>query len=557
MPEGSAIPGLFERLQPRLQALEERRRRLRNTIIGGVVLANLGIGSCITAVDAPFGLAQLPAWRYGPLFFALLALTCFGVAFSRFLVPGVTGYVNYRSRFKKEVVSEVVRAVQPRALYFPDRHLKREVFNGSRLFRTQLDVFRGDDLLQGSAGGTPFECSELEASYTSGSGKSSRTHRVFTGLFFRIDLDRDLAGHTVVQPRSAAGGDRTGMQQVALDEAFDAEFTVFSTRTDEVRSLVTLELRGRLLELPEHAGAPLHLAFAGRIAYAALDYGRRLFEPQIAGAPKEADLKAMAAPLDVADDVVRTLGLDRGRRRPADPGFHASGFTVGGMEAIADRIASAGDVGIDDLSEAVGSSLGAVVGATAAAEPVAPPTHEPFARVTDSGGGLEVRYPMTFGTLLALAIWIALTPLLLAALGTWASPGFGEELSRLLADRAPQWREPAEALLAFPTAFLLGSLFLWWMFGSVLRHRPSVDAIGHDGVSIRRLFRVSPSVLPLSVVRRIDPTNRSLSLVRADRSLLRGGLVMLSPNLRSDVEARWLAAQITQALRRCGWRAAR
>jgi hypothetical protein len=552
MLESVSIALLFEQLQPRLRLLEDRRRGLRNTIVGGVALALLGVGACVTAADPPSTLSQHAAWRYGPLVLSLLALGCFGVGFARFLVPGVTGYVNYRARFKKQVVEEVVRAVQPTARYFPDRHLRREVFDQSRLFRTRLDTFRGDDLLQGAAGETPFECSELEATYTTGSGKSRKTHDVFKGLFFRIDLDRELAGHTLVQPRSAAGGDREGMQPVEIDDSFHEVFVVLSTRPDEARSLLGPELRASLRGLAEQAGAPLHLAFGGRVAQVAIAYGRRLFEPRLAGSLNVADLQAMAAPLSVADDVVRALGLERGRRRPPDPAFHAQGFAVGGMEAIADRIASKGDVGIDDLAEAAGTQARTLVDTVAAAQPLERPART-FASATDTGAGLEVRYPIAAGTVIAVLIWIALTPFVLAGLGTLVSPQLGEELRLFVSERAPGVREPAELLLEYPTALLLVSLFLWWLFAASLRNRPLLVKIGHDGVSIRRLFRPMPFVLPLSAVRRIDANDRSLCLVRTDRTMLRGGFVMLSPNLRSDMEARWLQARISQGLRRCGW----
>lgn len=545
MPNDNRIRGLFERLRPQLQRLEDRRRSLRNTIIGGVVLAALGVGSCATAFDPPFGLAQLPFWRQGPLAFALLSLACFGLAFVRFLVPGVTGYVNYRARFKKEVVAEVVRAVQPAARYYPDRHLKQEVYAQSRLFRTRLDSFRGDDLLQGVAGDTPFECSELETSYTTGTGKNRTTHSVFSGLFFRIDLDRQLGGHTVVQPPQAPGGDREGMQRVAIDDVFEKSFEVWSTHPEEAHSLLDAAARERLLDLADSVGS-VHFAFAGRTAYAAVGYRRRLFEPSLAGALDEAGLAALAAPLGTADAVVRALGLDGRRRLPADPGFHSGGFAVGGMEAVAGRIVAEGDIGIEGLAEAAAAE-------TAAAP--APAPARPFSQLTDTGFGLEVRYPFAFGTLFTLVMFLVLTPVVLATGANWASPSLGQELLGRVAERWPQARVAVAGLFASPTATLLGSLLFWWYFGSWVRYRPALLSIGPEGATLRRMFHPFALQLPLSVIRRVDASNRQVNLVRADRSLLRS-MVMVTPYLPSEAEARWLAAQLRAALKRSGWRPA-
>jgi hypothetical protein len=508
----------------------------------------LGIQSCSLAFEPPGFVATHPAARFGPPVFLALMLFCFGLAIVRFLIPGVTGYLNYRAHFKKDVVASLVRAVQPGARYFPDRHLKREVYDQSRLFRTELDTFRGDDLLQGSIGDTPFECSELDASYTTGSGKNSTTHRVFTGLFFRIDFDRDVAGHTVVKSSEAKGAEPAGMEPVALgDAAFEEAYTVWSTQPDAARALLTPELRERLVELDDRVAASLHFAFAGRTVYAAANYGKRLFEPGIVSSLKEAELRALAAPFAIADDIVRALGLEK-RRRPADAAFHSGGFKVDGMEALAQRITSGGDVGLAEVAE--------VAAAESDSGPIVPPMN-PYPRVTDTGMGLEVRYPATFATLFVLVIGALLTPLLAASVWNLAAgPGFAAQLRPLIASRWPQASALGEIWIEHPTGFLAGSLFLWWMFVGTLMSRPTLVAIDTTGVAIRRLLLPWSLTLPLDVIRRVDAQNRSITFVRSDRGLLRS-MVMASPNLRDDMEARWLAAQLRQALKRSGWIGAR
>ncbi len=541
----SRLRALYQTLQPRLQELDARRVKIRNTIVAGVVTAALGVSSCVTAFDPPAFLASQPAWRFGPMAFALLTLFLFGLAVARMLVPGVTGYRNYRAHFKKDVVAALVRAAQRGARYFPDRHVGRQAYDESRLFRTQLDKFRGDDLLQGTFGDTPYECSELEASYTTGSGDDRKTHSVFTGLFMRIDLDRDLAGHTVVEPAGSKGGARGGMEKVALDDQFDEAFEVWSTRPDEARALLVPELRARLLELHDDAFASLHFAFTGRVVYTAADYRRQLFEPSLATALREKDLAALAAPLDVAGQVVKALGLER-RRRPADASFHSAEVAGGvGMSGLAARMAGA-DVGIHDVMEAVAEE--------SAAAPVIPPAN-PYPRILDTGAGVCVRYPVTVATLMVLAIGALLTPMLLATAWNWASPSFAAELRPLLQNRLPDWSPAGETLIEYPTAFLLVTLFLWWMFVGTLLYRPGQVTVDHAGVTIKRLLVPVSLNLPIDVIRRVDSSNRSVSFVRSDRSLLRS-FVMASPNMPSDSEARWLAAQFRQALKRAGWRPA-
>jgi hypothetical protein len=92
------------------------------------------------------------------------------------------------------------------------------------------------------------------------------------------------------------------------------------------------------------------------------------------------------------------------------------------------------------------------------------------------------------------------------------------------------------------------------MFVGTLAYRPSRLTIDATGVTINRLAPGSVQV-PLGVIRRVDANNRSLTFVRADRSLLRS-FVMAAPNMPSDDEARWLAAELRKALKRVGWRPA-
>src|SRR5687767_10794199 len=97
MIEESRLGSLHQALQPRLQELDARRVRIRNAIVGGVVSVLLGIKACSTAFEPPQSLASHPAWRFGPLVLLALMLVCFGLAVFRFLVPGITGYLNYRA----------------------------------------------------------------------------------------------------------------------------------------------------------------------------------------------------------------------------------------------------------------------------------------------------------------------------------------------------------------------------------------------------------------------------------------------------------------------------
>lgn len=546
--ERARIEGLYQSsLLPRLEQLETRRKALRNTVIGGVALGAAGAGSCVTAFDPPQSLARLEAWRYGPFVLALAAIACFGLAVSRFLVPGVLGYLNYRARFKREVVAEVVRALRPGTRFFADRQLPRLVYDEAGLFRGDLDRYTGDDLLQGKVGETPFEAGEVEASYQKGSSKNRTTVSVFHGLMCRVALDRDLSGRTLLKPPGQMpppGLDDGSLQPLATgDAAFDAAFATWTSDPAASLSLLDDGLRRRLVTLREEVREPLHLSLSGGVATLAVHYGRRLFEPSLAGRPGLEAVEAMAAPLAAVDQAVRALGLDGRRARPADADFFVGPTEASGLEAVT----AAGDADLADLAQALEAP------AAAAALPVAPPAREPLVRLSSLGGETLAEYPVGLALVVVVLLWLASSLLALVCLAAWAQPALAAELARVLAAWRPALADPAGLLETHPTGLLLGSLALAWLFSSILRHRPASVAIGPEGVRVRRVFRPWAFALPLAAVRRVETSGRSVYLVRADRSFLRG-FVAVSPLLPDEAEARWLAQELGAALARSGWR---
>jgi len=526
------------RLAPRLSTLEARRRGLRNTIIGGILVAALGVSSCV-AVFNPGSLQQQPWWRFGPLLFGAFSLLCFWIGISRFLMPGIAGQIGYRAQFKKEIVTEVVKAFLPGARHFADRSIPKDVFDQSRLFDTDGKL-EGDDLIQGSIGDTPFEACELGISRVEGDGDDRKTVAIFHGMFIRIDMDRDVPGRTLVQPSGEGSGDRDGMEAVSFDAAFDDVFTVWSTDPAAARALLEPALRSRLLALTEDL-SELHLSFAGPLAIAALPMGGKLFEPSIGSAFDVKALRQMVWPLEPIPGLVRALGLEQ-RRRPADPDFHGARVVVSRVEAAT---ASGGELGFHELMDAIDQTP---AGADEA-RPLAPPLAT-YSTLEDAGSEMSVSYPVGLGLLIATLFALALTPIT-AALGlNLVAPGLAKQLA---AERLPALGE----LLAFaenaPVVIFLVTAFLWWMFAGTLLTRPKRVTVSPEGVVIGRVLPLRTLRLPLELIRNVQQQNRILSFIRSDRSFIRS-FVTASPAVGSDNEADWLVQELRRGMKRAGWR---
>src|SRR5262245_50486485 len=216
MPGADGLHQLYDAvLAPRLAALESERTKLRSAIVSGALL--VGIPAVVAIYGNEFfgGLLPSSIQQWFTAISIVLLIAGVVIAAKKHAIPGFTAYLNYRTRFKREVVAEIFQAVSPGATYAPDSYIQPEIFERSGIFDT-MGALRGDDLVRGRIGDTPFEACEMDRHYSTG-GKNSRKVSVFHGLFFRFDFNKHVRGRTIVQPQNAASirlGSRRGLERV-------------------------------------------------------------------------------------------------------------------------------------------------------------------------------------------------------------------------------------------------------------------------------------------------------------------------------------------------------
>lgn len=188
-------------LKPKLDAIDAWRLKVRWLIIKAlfVVLPPIGFLIAGDLLDPflPFNSSAGTVlvgglWLAAALVYALV----------RYLLPGITAYANYRSRFKQEIVGGIFQVVCPSAAYDPLQGISQEVFDAPGLFNTR-GAFQSDDRIRGYIGRVPFEASEAGRAYSTGSGKNARSYVIFRGLFFHLDVNQRLSGTIVIDPQQA------------------------------------------------------------------------------------------------------------------------------------------------------------------------------------------------------------------------------------------------------------------------------------------------------------------------------------------------------------------
>ena len=243
--------------------------RLRvKTIRNGVLFAVstlLAVAAVMFAIN--FG---GKAWLVQIIILVLIALASLG---------SCTNAYNRRKRFfKQELVRAVIRELYPTLNYHPDRGISRREFQSIGLFKSRIDRYHGEDLIEGRLGETDFVMSEIKAERreTSRSGKQSHTTyvKVFGGVMLIADFHKDFQGRTVVMPDVAERlfGKLFGnflqnlnfseKQLIKLeDPEFERLFVVYSDDQQESRYILTPAMMARLVGLRRRLNRDIYVGF--------------------------------------------------------------------------------------------------------------------------------------------------------------------------------------------------------------------------------------------------------------------------------------------------------
>ena len=259
-------------------------------------------------------------------FVGLLAVCGAGVFWrGSILVPEFRGY---RKRFKTEIMGEFFRTVVPMVDYTFTEGIDQSLIAESGIFR-RGEQFTPRDRLRGRLDGLEFEAGEARTTYTRRNRRNrSETIEIFEGLFMRIELDRELAGRTFVDPESAKDtqlGEREGLEQVEVPhEGFAKTVLVWSTDPAEARSLLTPTLVEQLATFKKRTGHIVFLCFMRNRANIAIHTDKSIFEPDIATTTTREEFEEMAEHFTFIEMVVRELRMS-GRFRvssfaPTDSG---------------------------------------------------------------------------------------------------------------------------------------------------------------------------------------------------------------------------------------------
>jgi hypothetical protein len=273
-------------LKPILTELEAQRKRVLHSFgyLALVIVGIVGIGLLVIASMPKVG----PGAILIPLIIAILiAVTA---------IPSLSR--GYTRQFKTNIISRMVRFLDPSLEYRMDGTIDQATYLSSKLFPHRPDRYKGEDLVEGKIGATAIRFCELHSEYkTTRRDSKGRTHTewhtIFQGLFFLGDFNKNFSGSTVVLPDSAEalfGKFGQWLQSFAFgrdqlikmdDPEFEKLFVVYGTDQVESRYILSPALMRRIVEFKAERKRPIYLSFVGSSVFVALTETRPLFEPKI------------------------------------------------------------------------------------------------------------------------------------------------------------------------------------------------------------------------------------------------------------------------------------
>ncbi len=267
-----------QEIVPGLSTLEAMRkaqlRRVRFMWIATVISLFLGFITMMPPLILVFLLISL-----------LLYFYFFGVKRNR---------PDFKSEYKKVVIGKLTQFITPELVFTPNLFIPQSKYNSSKIFLSNPDIYKGEDLVAGKIDKTQVEFCELHTQDRQTDHKGRTTYvTIFKGLFFIADFNKHFTGQTYVLSDfgerflGAFGkmmqGLSIGRPEVVRMEnpIFEKQFVVYSSDETEARYILSTAMMERILAFKEKTKANIQLSFADNNIYMAVPLKKNFFEPSI------------------------------------------------------------------------------------------------------------------------------------------------------------------------------------------------------------------------------------------------------------------------------------
>lgn len=275
----------YKELYPIVKELDKKREEVkkRTLWIFGVIFFFMTLGTLLYIKNS----SQVDYLNLG-IYYALLI-----VAIYSFVLKFTSK--DYVVEFKYRVIRPLVEFIDPSLRYTPNAHIPLHIFTKSKIIKSRIDRYSGNDYVAGVVDGVKIEFSDVHAQQKHTDSKG-RTHyeTLFQGMFLRAEFPKHFSGRTVVLPDSAEkifGSFLGKMLQsynfsraelVKMDNPeFEKHFVVYGTDQIEARYILSHSMMERIVTFRKRVGHDISLSFVGGEMFVAVHYDKDTLEPAI------------------------------------------------------------------------------------------------------------------------------------------------------------------------------------------------------------------------------------------------------------------------------------
>ena len=227
-------------------------------------------------------------------------------------------------------MTELVRTIQPKVRFAPDRGIECSLFRATQLFPTSPDRYATEDQLAGKVGETDVLIAEINAeekrTRTDSDGDTETYYvTIFKGVMMVADFHKNFQGVTRVLPDNESG--IFGAMGKAMqgffpfgskdlvrmeDPDFENHFQVYSSDQVEARYLLSTTMMRRILSLRNAwKGANIRISFVDSMVNVAIPLKGNFFEPRLQESLHgSSQIQRVAEELKSCFDLVEDLNLD-------------------------------------------------------------------------------------------------------------------------------------------------------------------------------------------------------------------------------------------------------
>jgi len=194
------------------------------------------------------------------MFFNIIVFVAPVAFFIIWVIVNYSSFSNSKAKVETEIITKVIKSINPDFNYLPGAFINERRFNDSRLIR-KYNSLTGKNFFGCKINDSKVNFSELSVIYSIKRNESVQNLKVFSGIFFRITMKNAIKGSTAVVPREllfdSIHGKTTHRFQPSYPEKLtitdqpelDSIFNVYTTNEQETRKLLTVELINYILKL--------------------------------------------------------------------------------------------------------------------------------------------------------------------------------------------------------------------------------------------------------------------------------------------------------------------